>query len=149
MVVVPSSSAVGEDQMLSRTETLHGSQPTSRAFGIWQRELDEHTRAIVVEGELDLSAAPRLKWMLVDSLESGASRIAIDLSLATFMDSTALGVLVGIRRKLDAGQRLAIVCPSIDILKIFEFAGMEAAFAIFPTLEEALADLGGHAGQPG
>lgn len=94
---------------------------------------------ISVEGELDLSTAPRLKWMLMDALEAGNSHLVVDLSLTTFMDSTALGVLVGVKRRLDVGGRLAIVCTGTKVLKIFEFSGMDGAFAIFPTLDEALA----------
>jgi anti-sigma B factor antagonist len=108
-------------------------------FGILQRELDQRTSVVSIEGELDLSTAPRLKWMLVDSLESGHSQLVIDLSLATFMDSTALGVLVAVKRKLGDGERLVVVCARPDVLKIFEYAGMDGAFAIFPTLEQALA----------
>jgi anti-sigma B factor antagonist len=129
--------------MPSRTETAATRSSDATAFGIWQRQLDEHTCVIAVQGELDLSAAPRLKWMLIDALESGVSRLVLDLALVSFMDSTALGVLVGLRRKLGVGQRLAIACPRIDVLKIFEFSGMDEAFSIFPTLEAALADVGG------
>jgi anti-sigma B factor antagonist len=131
--------------MLSRIETLARSQPRSTAFEISQRELEEHTSLIAVEGELDLSTAPRLKWMLVDALQAGRGRLVVDLSLTTFIDSTALGVLVGVKRRLGGGELLAIVCPRTDVLKIFELAGMDGAFAIFPTLEEALADVRGHA----
>jgi anti-sigma B factor antagonist len=93
---------------------------------------------ISVEGELDLSTAPRLKWMLIDSLQAGQSRLVVDLSQTSFMDSTALGVLVAINRSLqDAG--LAIVCPSATVLRIFELSGMDSVFAIFATLEQALA----------
>jgi anti-sigma B factor antagonist len=135
--------------MLSRFETSARSQPNSSAFGIWQRKLEEGTSLITVEGELDLSSAPRLKWMLIDSLQAGLSRLVVDLSLATFMDSTALGVLVGVKRKLDTDERLAIVCPRLDVLKIFEFAGMDDAFTILPSLDEALANVRGHAAQTG
>lgn len=134
--------------MLTRGVTPSPSQPhAGTAFGIAQRELDDHTSVISVEGELDLSTAPRLKWMLVDSLAAGQSRLVLDLSLTRFMDSTALGVLVGVRRKLDTDDRLAIVCTQPDVLKIFEYAGMDGVFAIFPTLEEALAYARGHAAQ--
>jgi anti-sigma B factor antagonist len=126
--------------MLSQgaTSNRSGSQGES-TFGIFQRELDEHTSVISVEGELDLSTAPRLKWMLVDSLAAGRNQIVLDLSHTTFMDSTALGVLVGVRRRLDTHERLVIVCTSPEVLKIFEYAGMDGAFAILPTLDEALA----------
>jgi anti-sigma B factor antagonist len=125
--------------MPSRIETPPPSQSPSTAFGIWQRALERRTSLISVEGELDLATAPRLKWMLVDSLQSELGRLVVDLTRASFIDSTALGVLVAVKRRLGVGERLAIVCPRIDVLKIFEFAGMDGAFAIFPTLDEALA----------
>jgi anti-sigma B factor antagonist len=132
--------------MLSRGVTSDDSQPHGgAAFGISQHELDRDTSVVAVEGELDLSTAPRLKWMLIDSLAAGRSQLVLDLSRTSFMDSTALGVLVGVRRKLGATDRLAIVCTQADVLKIFEYAGMDGAFAIFPTLDEALAYARGHA----
>jgi anti-sigma B factor antagonist len=100
--------------------------------------LDEQTSVVSIKGELDLASAPQLKWTLIDSLEAGSNQLVIDLSRATFMDSTTLGVLIGVKRNLQAGVRLAIVCTGGDLLKIFELAGLDAGFAIFPTLEEAL-----------
>jgi anti-sigma B factor antagonist len=136
---------VKRTSMPTRLDPSARSQPSSTAFGISQRELGGHTCVIAVEGELDLSTAPRLKWMLLDALQTGFDRLVVDLSRATFMDSTALGVLVGVKRRLDGGERLVIVCPRADVLKIFEFAGMDGAFAIFPALDQALANLRGHA----
>lgn len=125
--------------MLSRVHTSNRLEPSSTPFAIFQRELDKRTSVISIEGELDLSTAPRMKWMLIDSLEAGHSQLVVDLSLATFIDSTALGVLVGVRQSLAVGAQLAIVCTQPAVLKIFEFSGLDAAFAIFPTLDEALA----------
>jgi anti-sigma B factor antagonist len=104
-----------------------------------QRKLDTRTSLISVEGELDLFTAPSLKQMLVDALHAGSSRFVVDLSLVTFIDSTTLGVLVGITRRLDDGARLAIVCTRPNVRKIFEFSGLDGTFAIFSTLAEALA----------
>lgn len=125
--------------MLNRVPTSNSPRSRSTAFGIHARELDAHTCVVAVEGELDLSTAPRLKWMLLDSLATGHEGLVLDLSLATFMDSTALSVLVAVNRGLDEHARLAIVSAHADVLKIFEFAGMERMFAIFATLEQALA----------
>jgi anti-sigma B factor antagonist len=124
--------------MLKRSDTS-ASQAAPSPFAIYKRELDERTTVISVEGELDLSTAPRLKWMLLDALEAGGGQVVADLSLVTFMDSTALGVLVGVQRKLASDARLAVVCTSENVLQIFEFSGIDSAFAIFPTLDEALA----------
>jgi anti-sigma B factor antagonist len=135
--------------LLSQVDTSNRSQPSSAPFGILQRELDKRTSVISIEGELDLDTAPRLKWMLIDSLEADHSQLVVDLSLATFMDSTALSVLVGVKRSLDVGARLAIVCTRTTVLKIFEFSGLDGAFAIFPTLDEALAYTRGHTARAG
>lgn len=136
--------------MLKRVHTTtHPSPPEVTPFAIVRRELDERTCVISVEGELDLSTAPRLKWMLVDSLEGGSNRLVLDLSLVTFMDSTALAVLVGVNRTLDPGGRLEIVCTREKVLQIFEFSGTDRAFAIHSTLEQALAFVRGETAPSG
>jgi len=125
--------------MAGRADKRDRSLPIPQAFDISRRELDPRTTVISIQGDLDLSTAPQLKWTLVDSLEAGHSQLVVDLSRSTFMDSTALGVLIGVNRSLDVGARLAIVCSQANVLKIFELSGMDRAFAIFPTLGDALA----------
>ena len=49
---------------------------------------------VVLEGEIDIYSAPEFKEVLVNSIEGGAHRIIVDLTEVTFIDSTALGVLV-------------------------------------------------------
>lgn len=80
-----------------------------------------------------------MKRTLVDALQTGSSRFILDLSLTTFIDSTTLGVLVGVTRRLEEGARLGIVCTRPNVRKIFEFSGLDGVFTIFPTLDEALA----------
>ncbi len=124
--------------MLGSVHARGPREPTHPRFGITETKLDDATTLIEVEGELDLATAPRLKWPLVDSIDAGSRRLIVDLSRVTFMDSTALGVLIGIRRSLKLGSRLAIVCTDPDVLKIFEISGLDAVFQIFPTFDEAL-----------
>lgn len=135
--------------MLRRVHTSNRSQTTSRPFGIIRRELDRRTSVISIEGELDLVTAPRLKWMLIDALQAGHEELVVDLSLAAFMDSTALGVLVGVNRSLGADGRMAIACPRGNVLKIFEFSGLDGMFMIYPTVDEALAYTRGHTARAG
>ncbi len=119
------------------------SKPFTGAFGVIQSQPDESTSIVALEGELDLERAPSLKWALVDSLDAGYKQLVVDLTQVRFMDSTALSVLVGVNKSLDAGARMAIVCTNQNVLKIFELSGMDAAFAIFPTLEQALVHVRG------
>jgi anti-sigma B factor antagonist len=134
-------------RMLSKADNPDSSLATAVPFAIQRRALNPRASVISVEGDLDLASAPRLKWMLVDALGEGHSQLILDLSLATFMDSTALGVLVGVNRSLEHGAALAIVCAHANLLKIFELSGMDGAFAISPTIEQALARLDGPSAQ--
>ncbi|HEX3910213.1 MAG TPA: STAS domain-containing protein [Solirubrobacteraceae bacterium] len=118
-------------------------QSFTGAFGIIQSQPDERTSVVALEGELDLERAPSLKWALVDSVDAGKQQLIVDLTQVRFMDSTALSVLVGVNRSLSVGSRLAIVCTNSNVLKIFELSGMDGAFAIFPTLDEALGHVRG------
>jgi anti-sigma B factor antagonist len=124
-------------------------QPYFAPFSIAQQDVDELCSVFAIEGELDLATAPRLKWALVDALDAGRTRFVVDLSRASFMDSTALGVLVGVNRSLDPDARLAIVCSGEAVSKIFELSGMDGLFAIFPTLEQALAHVRERAAEVG
>src|SRR6478609_6871036 len=109
----------GSTTILSKTDISSSEEVGSVEFGITCRELDERTNAISVEGDLDLTTAPRLKWMLLDSLQEGRDLIVLDLSLTCFMDSTALGVLVVVNRRLAGDARLAVVCDRPAVLRIF------------------------------
>jgi anti-sigma B factor antagonist len=118
-------------------------------FLISQHAIGKDARVVCVEGELDLSTAPQLKRALAETLRARCREIVGDLAKVPFMDSTALGVLIGVNKSLDVGARMAIVCTNENVLRIFEFSGLDGTFAIFPTFDEALAHARGTAGPAG
>ena len=134
-----SSTAFYEGKDMSSAE----SKPV--AFAVIRRELDEHAGVLSVEGELDLASAPSLKWALTDILDAGHDQVVVDLRQVSFIDSTALGVLVGVRKNLTPGARLAVVCTHPDVLNIFELTGLDATFDIFSDFNDALAFVKGSA----
>lgn len=110
-------------------------------FSVVEFELGGATTRLEVEGELDLATAPDLKWALADALDHGARTFVVDLTGVTFIDSTALGVLVGFRRNLKVGMRMGVACTDPDVLAIFELTGLDSVFEMFSTPDEALAAL--------
>ena len=94
-------------------------------------------------GEIDYAASPLLHERIARYLNAGARHLVIDLSAATFIDSTAIGVLMGAAGSLHeaGGGTLAVVCVHGNVLKIFEISGLQAAIAIYRTREEALSAL--------
>ena len=113
-------------------------------FHIQDEEIDGATHVIELGGEVDLYTAPEFKERMVELIESGKKQIVVDLSQATFIDSTTLGVLVGgVKRLRPAGGSLTLVCTDDNITKIFEITGLDRVFTIYATREEAVEKLGG------
>ena len=109
-------------------------------FHISDEEIDASTHIIELGGEVDLYTAPEFKERMVELIESGKKQIVVDLSKATFIDSTTLGVLVGgVKRLRPAGGSLALVCTDQNITKIFEITGLDRVFPIHGSREDALA----------
>jgi anti-anti-sigma factor len=50
---------------------------------------------LVAGGELDYEASPQLQRQLLEKITPSTRRLVLDLALATFIDSTAIGVLAG------------------------------------------------------
>lgn len=66
-------------------------------------------------------------------------RLIIDLSQVTFMDSSAIGVIIG-RYKLvmSLGGSIAIVSSNDTLGRILEMSGIRKIIPIYATLAEAL-----------
>jgi anti-sigma B factor antagonist len=91
-----------------------------------------------VLGEVDVYTSPQLKTKLLESIDSGCSRLVIALDGVSFIDSSGLGVLVGALRRLkERGDDLRIVCTREQILRIFRITGLDKVFPIVATLDEA------------
>ena len=108
-------------------------------FDIKTEQLGDDAYVISLAGEVDLYTAPEFKERMVELIESGKKQIVVDLSKATFIDSTTLGVLVGgVKRLRPAGGSLTLVCTDENISKIFEITGLDRVFPIHGSRDEAL-----------
>jgi anti-sigma B factor antagonist len=98
---------------------------------------------VAVRGAIDLFTAPELKDGLLTVVERGATRIVLDLTETSFLDSSALAVLLSARKSLAgrAGQ-LAIAGLNPSLQTTFELTGLDRLFAITATREDAIAALG-------
>jgi anti-sigma B factor antagonist len=106
---------------------------------------DDDVGILVAGGELDYAATPQLSEQLADHINAGMTRLVLDLSSVTFIDSTAIGALVGaVMRMNERGEgSLSVVCAQENrrVLRIFEIAGIESMIAVHYSREEALSAL--------
>jgi anti-sigma B factor antagonist len=113
-------------------------------FEINTEPLSDRAFVIAVSGEVDLYVAPELKQQLLDVIGRGATSVIVDLTDATFVDSTTLGVLVGAVRRLRGNDgALSVVCSNPSVAKSFELTGLDKVFPIYPTREQAVARIDG------
>lgn len=108
-------------------------------FHIRDEAIDEQTHVIELGGEVDFHTAPEFKDRMVQLIEDGKRHVVVDLSLATFIDSTTLGVLVGgLKRVRPSGGSLVLVCIDQNIQKVLEVTQLDRTFSIHSSRQEAL-----------
>ena len=95
---------------------------------------------VALSGEVDLYTAPRFKDDLIALIDEGVTELIVDLSAVTFIDSTALGVLIsGIKRLHDTDGHLVVVAGSRPVVRILSITGLDRVLTVFDTREAALA----------
>jgi anti-sigma B factor antagonist len=115
-----------------------GALPAGLEFGISSRRLANGTFVVAASGELDLYTAPELERALASSVPEGAKQLVVDLSGTTFVDSTALHVLLRAARQLDGKEGdLTVVAPDPNVRKVFEITGFNRLFSVVCSLPTA------------
>jgi anti-sigma B factor antagonist len=105
-------------------------------------EIERHRDVAIVlaVGELDAFAAPELASAFTEV--EAERRVLADLDQVSFMDSTALGLIVRAARELnEAGADLRIILPCGSARRIFEITALDRVLPIAETRVAALADL--------
>lgn len=102
------------------------------------RTLDDHRAIIEIAGEMDVYTTPQAKEAMLDLLERGYHHLVVDLQRTEYLDSTALGVLVGtLKRVREQGGDLRLVAPSPRIRRLLEITRLVNVFPIDATEAEA------------
>ena len=110
---------------------------------------DAGLAVLTISGEHDLSTAPTVRRRIDNMLDEGTATV-IDLSPATFIDSSILGVILdGRRRAAEAGIGFAVVhanrADAVD--RVLEVTGLRAELPVHARREEALTEASG-SGEP-
>jgi anti-sigma B factor antagonist len=105
--------------------------------------LTKDSRGVVVvgvDGQLIVGNRQDLKQKVLDALESGTRRFVIDFTKTGYIDSSGLGVLVSLSKKVrEQGGELRLAGLNEDLQTLFELTKLDTLFAITKTPAEALA----------
>lgn len=95
---------------------------------------------VTVVGELDLASAPRLRQEVTSLAGKGRCWVLIDMTDVDFLDSTGLGVLVGILKRLRSlGGDLRLVGTRPAVRRVFDLTGLDRVLPLHPSVSDALA----------
>lgn len=92
-----------------------------------------------VEGQLIVGNRQELKQRVLEELENGDRKFVIDFSNTGYIDSSGLGVLVSLSKKIrEQSGELRLASLNEDLRTLFELTKLDTLFRIAPSREEAL-----------
>jgi anti-sigma B factor antagonist len=86
-------------------------------------------------GEFEGANAGRLTDALDHAIEGDRTRVLLDLSDCSFVDSAVLAPVVdGASRVTDAGRRLWLICAHPQVRRIFALTGIDQSVPVFDAV---------------
>jgi anti-sigma B factor antagonist len=101
---------------------------------------DNGIAIVSISGEHDLNTAPQLRQRLEEQIDAGGG-VVVDLTNASFVDSSILGVILeGARRSADTGVGFAVMQAdgAQAVSRVLEITGLRAELPVHASREEAL-----------
>ena len=109
-------------------------------FSAWDEPVDGSTHLVGVRGEIDIFTAPEFKSLILGAIDDDRDVVIVDLSAATFIDSSSLGVLISAHRRLSLHDgRLIIACDVPTVRNTFRITGLDSVLEIVDTRDDAIA----------
>ncbi len=93
-----------------------------------------------VDGQLVVGNRHEFKQAILDQVEQGARTVVVDFSRSPYIDSSGLGALVSLGKRLrEAGGDLRLTGLNDDLRTLFELTRLDALFPLFASRDAALA----------
>ena len=95
---------------------------------------------VEIDGQLIVGNRQELKQKMLEALEAGARKLLVDFTKTGYIDSSGLGVLVSLSKKIrEQGGELRLAALNEDLRTLFELTKLDTLFQIAGTREQALA----------
>jgi anti-sigma B factor antagonist len=94
---------------------------------------------VQVEGQLIVGNRHELKDLVQAALDRGDRRLLVDFSRTGYIDSSGLGALVSVSKRIrEAGGELRLAGLNDDLRSLFELTKLDTLFTISETPDQAL-----------
>lgn len=92
---------------------------------------------------LTAATAPAFKDEVARLIDDGYDKLVIDLSEVSFVDSSGLGALVGLLKKVGNRGEVVLCHPADSVMQMFRITRMDRVFKMLPDRAQALDSLTG------
>ncbi len=101
----------------------------------------ERKAAVVrLTGDIDMHHSPAVHEAIVEVCDQQPALLVIDLQDVHYMDSSGIGTLVDIFRRVNGyGGQLSMCSLNERVRSVFEITRLDKFFKIYPSVAEALA----------
>ena len=104
---------------------------------------DNDVTVVDVDGQLIVGNRQELKQKVLDELESGERKFLIDFANTGYIDSSGLGVLVSLSKKIrEQGGELRLASLNEDLRTLFELTKLDTLFQISESRDDAMSSFG-------
>lgn len=106
-------------------------------------KLSDHDGITLVEvdGELTVGNRERFKQIVLERVEAGERKFLMDFGESSYIDSTGLGSLVSLSRKIrEAGGQMRLTGLNEDLRTLFELTKLDTVFDLADTRAAAMSD---------
>lgn len=94
---------------------------------------------VTVDGQLVVTNRQEFKQAILDAVEQGVKLVVADFTASGYIDSSGLGALVSLSRRLrEAGGDLRLVGLNDDLRTLFELTRLDALFPLYASRADAL-----------
>src|SRR3954454_1209873 len=104
---------------------------------------NDGSTVVSLAGELDLYNAHEGREALLECCAEAPTRLVVALSGVKFIDSTALGVLIEARTRMENRRGFLLAAPGLETKRALEISGLDRHFAVHDSVSEALLAKGG------
>jgi anti-sigma B factor antagonist len=106
-----------------------------------QRKVGSNLVLEVLESRLGADKAVAFKDAVQRHLAAGAASIVLDLSKVEFIDSSGLGAILGVLKRMPKGCEL-ILCGTTDaVTSMFKLTRLDRVFTMKKSVDEAVSAL--------
>ncbi len=104
----------------------------------------EDTAVLSLTGEVDVANAGRVRDSGLKLISNRIKRLIVDLNPTEYMDSTGLGTLVGLLKRMrESGGEVIIAVSQPRVKRLFEITGLTQVFRIYDDVAAALKEVRG------